>query len=116
MQLNPEKIPNEELPSGWRFLTTADLPINHTPCRCWLPISKRFSDQTNYLGDESHRFTYIVPIDPPQPPIFVNSNEEMHRAIQEIYFLIQGSADDAPDATPHDKLCAQIYALIHHLV
>ena len=115
MQLNPCKVPNEELPSGWRFLDSSDLPINHTPCRLWLKQSCKFSKGINYFGVNKY-ITYIVPVDDPQPPIKVNSNQEMHRAIQEVYFLVEPSADGAPDATSHDKLCNQILGLIRHLV
>ena len=115
MSLNPENIPDSAVPVGWRFLSSTDLPINHTPCRIWLDSVRQFSESEGYCGEYSN-FTYIVPVDPPQPPIKVNSNQEMHRAIQEIYFLVEGSADGAPDASPHDKLCNQILGLIRHLV
>jgi hypothetical protein len=115
MKLNPENIPDSVVPQGWRLLTTTDLPINHTPCCIWLPSVRQFSKGEDYHGANPN-YTYIVPVDPPQQPIKVNSNQEMHRAIQEIYFLVEGSADGAPDATPHDKLCNQILGLIRHLV
>jgi len=111
MILNPENVPEEAIPEGWRFLEDTDLPINHTPCRLWYPSFGRFHNSTNSLG-KNILWTYIVPKDDHQPPIKVNSNMEMHHALQEVFFLVQGS----PDATEHDKLCNQILNIVRSFV
>jgi hypothetical protein len=113
MILNPENIPESAIPEGWRFLETTDLPLNHTPCRCWMVDG--FGGNTHYYG-ECPYYTYIVPKDDLQPPIKVNSNMEMHHALQEVYFLVEGSADGAPDAADHDKLCNQILNIVRSFV
>ncbi len=35
-------------------------------------------------------------------------NEAMREAIKDIYYLTEGCADGAPDASAHDKLCNEI--------
>ena len=115
MILNPENVPESAIPESWRFLEDTDLPINHTPCRCWMGKFSKFGIGEKYNG-AIPTWTYIVPKEAPEPPIKVNLNSEMHRAIQEIYFLVQGSADGAPDATDHDKLCNKILEIVRSFV
>jgi hypothetical protein len=37
-------------------------------------------------------------------------NQTMREAIKDIYYLTEGCADGAPDASAHDKLCNEIAA------
>jgi hypothetical protein len=115
MILNPENIPKSAIPEGWRFLETTDLPINRTPCRVWYEFFEEFSCEDTSSGDNPF-WTYIVPKEAPEPPIKVNLNSEMHHALQEVFFLVQGSADGAPDATDHNKLCNQILEIVRSFV
>lgn len=65
---NPENVPADKIPEGWRLLLSHELQVSQNRIRAWLP------DSQDYLKEESlhHSFlkegwTYVVPINEPQP-------------------------------------------------
>lgn len=70
---NPENVPADKVPKGWRFLTMeeqrhrarlgADAPMG---CRYWFPDMDEFSINSNGTG-ATRDWTYIIPDTQPEP-------------------------------------------------
>lgn len=115
--LNPENVPLSKVPEGWRLLTDEDR-IDEKRCRLWNQTTETFPGPANCYGANPH-FTYIIQKETPDPVYVLELSKTesiYHKAIQDVYFLVEGCADGAPDASDHDKLANQILGLIKHLV
>lgn len=65
---NPENVPEDKIPEGWRLLLSHEIKHSHERIRVWLDGNKFFGEQRRHHHSELEEgWTYIVPIGEPQP-------------------------------------------------
>lgn len=119
--LNPDNVPLSAIPEGWRLKTDEDQPdaLGDVPrYRAWAEGVQKFTDEPAGCYGHCLDMTYIIKIETPDPAyvsVLSKSESIYHKALQEVYFLVEPFSNPAPDG-PRTKLANQVLNLIKHLV
>lgn len=114
--LNPENVPLDKVPTGYRFKTDEDLSTDKV-YSAWYGARLGFSAPNSCYGVSEDK-TYIIAIEQPDPAqvlVLPKTESVYHSALQEVYFLVQDHEKMNFTANSRE-LAANILTKIRHLV